>query len=76
MIFVGKLYNLINEIEFSGINELIDDVFIISLFWINLVIICLSINNIKIKNIKDRISINNVNLREIENISFDAKEVT
>lgn len=76
MIFVGKLYNLINEIEFSGINELIDDVFIISLFWINLVIICLSINNIKIKNMKDRISINNVNLREIENISFDAKEVT
>lgn len=76
IIFVGKLYNLIKGMEFSGKNEYKDDVLIISLFWMKLVIICLSINSINRINIKDKIIINIVNLREIENISFDAREVT
>jgi hypothetical protein len=73
--FIGKLYILFNSIEFSSIKVKLLNKFI-SLLLMKFSIIDLSIKKeIIMKNNIKNININ-INLKDIENISFEDKDVT
>lgn len=67
---------MFNEIKSSGAKELVKNKLFISLLLIKFSIIDLSIKNEKIIKIIIIIAVKNVNLKDIENISFDDKDVT
>lgn len=74
--FVGKLYNLFNDKEFSVIYELLLKIESISLLLIKKEIEVLSMI-IEIKNkLNNKIPENKVNLIDKLNISFEASDVT
>lgn len=74
--FVGKLYNLFNDKEFSVIYELLLKIESISLLFIKKEIEVLSMI-IEIKNkLNNKIPENKVNLIDKLNISFEASDVT
>lgn len=73
---MGKLYILLSSIKFSGNKEIELNKFIISLLLIKLSIIDLSIKNVIIIKIIIIKKAKNDNLNDIENISFDDKDVT